>query len=358
MHTLYKHYFFRIFLVLIVWCTILFQWAATPVFGAGTIENTEITSGMSLKPYPLSVDSGYLHIHIEMVLSGRMLNTRGSLILIPELSTKDSVIDLPQVILAGRRSKNIFYRNRYLGNPRPEERPYRIIRAHRSNVRFCHYLVKVPYQSWMASAKLYVREITSLYGDDKRSLRYALPTVRESFPTEPEDSFLDNTFDPETINAPYFQPRASRLPWPTEAEDIYWKEVASRDKKSPEKSSAKDSLIPPYLLLNEIYGLLTIWEKQSPEHCSDLLRQALRYYPHDPLLRINASAYALEAGEIVRANTLLEGLENIAAARNNQGVVALLDRQYTTARRCFVSALQDNAEARYNLEQLITSQGE
>lgn len=110
--------------------------------------------------------------------------------------------------------------------------------------------------------------------------------------------------------------------------------------KSPDQLSQREMY-----LLAESYGV-------GSRDFEDLVELALRYYPDDPVARLNASSVMIGRGDLNTARRLLSGL-NSGGALNNLGVISLLQGDLAEAEELLGRALSAGvSEASVNLEEL------
>lgn len=114
---------------------------------------------------------------------------------------------------------------------------------------------------------------------------------------------------------------------------------------------------PALLSLNELFLIANSYEKGSPGF-REAFDIAARLYPDNPVAIINAAAAALESGELQTARKFLGKVKNNDKARNNLGVLYLLDGEYDKAGECFrIAQSLGIPQAEHNLKGLEKKAG-
>lgn len=105
-------------------------------------------------PEKVEVESDSLRLSLTMDLDSVHVTTGSSWIFTPYLKSGDKYLELPEVVVTGRRRAHFDRRERALSSQK-ESVPYRVIidDRHRSS-RPLSYEISVPYASWMNNASL------------------------------------------------------------------------------------------------------------------------------------------------------------------------------------------------------------
>ncbi|MFV0586686.1 DUF3868 domain-containing protein, partial [Bacteroides reticulotermitis] len=109
-----------------------------------------------------------LHVGYQLQLPSQSVESGQGLHIVPMIQAGDSVLRLPQMTVLGENKHKVlkrYHNNRKLGNSysslTPNDLPY-------------HYHVRVPYQLWMDSARVCVRQEVSGYRGNKVVTEYQL----------------------------------------------------------------------------------------------------------------------------------------------------------------------------------------
>lgn len=105
---------------------------------------------------------------------------------------------------------------------------------------------------------------------------------------------------------------------------------------------------PEMLTLRDFHMLGAKLAQDSPDY-GKLVQEAVKYYPEDAVMRINASSVALRNGKYAEASRLLLPVSDDPRAMNNLGIASALSGDYERADMYFGQASQNgNADAEYN----------
>jgi outer membrane protein OmpA-like peptidoglycan-associated protein len=110
---------------------------------------------------------------------------------------------------------------------------------------------------------------------------------------------------------------------------------------------------PQQLSLNEMFLVANSYPEGSKEFMS-VFEIAVRIFPNDPVANLNAAASALLVKDLVKAERYLQKAKrNTPAYYNNLGVLSMMQKNYTRAKKLFKHAADENLSvARMNIEEL------
>ena len=112
---------------------------------------------------------------------------------------------------------------------------------------------------------------------------------------------------------------------------------------------------PQQLSLLEMYLVAQTMEAGSPEF-NEVFDIAVRMFPEDPTANLNAACADLQKGDIASAEKHLEKAGNSAEALNARGALAVLKKDYQSARRLFLeAAAAGSADAKANAERIANT---
>lgn len=112
---------------------------------------------------------------------------------------------------------------------------------------------------------------------------------------------------------------------------------------------------PQQLSLLEMYLVAQTMEAGSPEF-NEVFDIAVRMFPADPTANLNAACADLQKGDIASAEKHLEKAGNSAEALNARGALAVLKKDYQSARRLFLeAAAAGSADAKANAERIANT---
>lgn len=112
---------------------------------------------------------------------------------------------------------------------------------------------------------------------------------------------------------------------------------------------------PQQLSLLEMYLVAQTMEAGSPEF-NEVFDIAVRMFPADPTANLNAACADLQKGDIASAEKHLEKAGNSAEALNARGALAVLKKDYQSARRLFLEAAAAGSEdAKANAERIANT---
>ena len=112
---------------------------------------------------------------------------------------------------------------------------------------------------------------------------------------------------------------------------------------------------PQQLSLLEMYLVAQTMEAGSPEF-NEVFDIAVRMFPADPTANLNAACADLQKGDMASAEKRLEKAGNSAEALNARGALAVLKKDYQSARRLFLEAAAAGSEdAKANAERIANT---
>lgn len=110
---------------------------------------------------------------------------------------------------------------------------------------------------------------------------------------------------------------------------------------------------PQKLSLNEMYTVANSYEKGSKDY-NEVFDVAVKMFPNDELANLNAAYTAIDRGDTVSAEQYLKKAGSSPQADNAKGAVAVLKKDYPTAKSYFQKAADAGlAEAKTNLQELL-----
>lgn len=110
---------------------------------------------------------------------------------------------------------------------------------------------------------------------------------------------------------------------------------------------------PQKLSLNEMYMVANSYEKGSKDY-NELFDVAVKMFPNDELANLNAAYTAIDRGDTVSAEQYLKKAGSSPQTDNALGAVAVLKKDYSTAKSYFQKAADAGlAEAKTNLQELL-----
>ena len=104
-----------------------------------------------------------------------------------------------------------------------------------------------------------------------------------------------------------------------------------------------------------MYLVAQTMEAGSPEF-NEVFDIAVRMFPADPTANLNAACADLQKGDMASAEKHLEKAGNSAEALNARGALAVLKKDYQSARRLFLEAAAAGSEdAKANAERIANT---
>lgn len=140
------------------------------LFGVSMLR-AQIVGDVSVVRKVLCLREGKLHMELDIRVSRNAVTRSQSWAIVPELSTADrrSVKLFPHVQIDGPYARHMRKRRRVLtGEYWAERQPYMTVNANRKTDQVVFYVMDVPYEAWMASATLVVRQVQTSPGDKRR----------------------------------------------------------------------------------------------------------------------------------------------------------------------------------------------
>lgn len=110
---------------------------------------------------------------------------------------------------------------------------------------------------------------------------------------------------------------------------------------------------PQKLSLKEMYAVANSYEKGSKEY-NEVFDIAVKMFPEEELANLNAANTAMNRGDKVSAEKYLKKAGNSPEADNAKGALAVLKKDYKTAKSYFEKASEKGLEeAKVNLKELL-----
>lgn len=122
-----------------------------------------------VKGESFSVQDNRLHVDLSIDARSLRIPSVDALILIPELRGGGRSVELPRMVLNGKKRHKIFLREDALGITSYEGEIYSILRPDVTPA-LINYAVAIPYEGWMESASLYMRQETCGCPGEKKVL--------------------------------------------------------------------------------------------------------------------------------------------------------------------------------------------
>jgi outer membrane protein OmpA-like peptidoglycan-associated protein len=139
-------------------------------------QQKEYTGEIYVTLQSLQQEEDSVYVKLSFDISGVNVDSRRSISLVPALVGADNRLDLPEVVVKGRKNYNVYQREIALMSNRQKavyalKAPYAVIPGFKSKKsRTIDYDVTVKYSSWMADAKLDMYEDLCGCGNPARRL--------------------------------------------------------------------------------------------------------------------------------------------------------------------------------------------
>lgn len=131
---------------------VAFMLLVVPMVGAQTLYNGDI----KIKQNQIEQIGNQVVIDMDMTISGDIVDRYRTLIVTPIIKSSNKCVVLPDVMINGRSRQLVYNQAIKMGYfPTP---PYAVVLAN-GQATTVNYKVTVPYQEWMADAKVMLREI-------------------------------------------------------------------------------------------------------------------------------------------------------------------------------------------------------
>jgi tetratricopeptide (TPR) repeat protein len=121
-------------------------------------QNNNVKDHISIKKNYINIDkSGNVLINIDILLNGVEVSSNRQLVLTPIIREGDNRIELPPVVVNGKKRANLYKRSLALGGK--SDNTYSVIKASKKKVfTDISYKTSIPYESWMKKASVYMIE--------------------------------------------------------------------------------------------------------------------------------------------------------------------------------------------------------
>lgn len=138
----------------------LILWTGQLMNAATELEDKKV----NVKVNSAKQEADSLIIDLDIMTEGKCIKSNNSLTLTPILVMKHTLLELPEVMIKGRRNYKAFQRQLSLMSPTRkalynESAPYVVIRGYKkSEANNINYRVALPYATWMNGAQLMLKE--------------------------------------------------------------------------------------------------------------------------------------------------------------------------------------------------------
>jgi len=110
---------------------------------------------ITANPIRLEQKGEFLHVDMDVILDRVKVNSPRAVEVIPQLTALDQSLTLPRVSVKGRNNYKVYERMMLLkGKDKQQQEIYRIRKAYRRTNDTIPYRFIIPYENWMADAKL------------------------------------------------------------------------------------------------------------------------------------------------------------------------------------------------------------
>lgn len=139
-------------------------------------QQKEYSGQMHVTPQAFEQRGDSLYIKMKFDISGVNVDSRRSISLIPSLVTSSNRLDLPAVMVKGRRNYRVYKRGMSLMSKREkefylEEAPYAVMKGYKAtDAKSMIYSQAIKYEPWMAKAKLDMYEDLCGCGNSPRRM--------------------------------------------------------------------------------------------------------------------------------------------------------------------------------------------
>lgn len=147
--------------------------------GSGAFAQSSHLQGIEVENQKVSAKAGKLDVAMDILLDGVELKSNDKIILTPVLksNTEETALELPVVIVAGKKRNKILKREQKLHNfNEPESGLQSIVRYNQDEAQQIAYSAEIPLAQWMRDASLSLKEERSGCADcnkDNNSLLLA-----------------------------------------------------------------------------------------------------------------------------------------------------------------------------------------
>ena len=135
--------------------------AACALAISGTFAQSRYINNVKFENQTGVKEGGQVSVYMDILLDALKINTNDMLILTPVITSNESSesMELPPVFVTGKRRGKVLERNIVLGNaPDFDPAPQATVTRKNKSAQVVNYSAAVPFENWMSSASLTVKE--------------------------------------------------------------------------------------------------------------------------------------------------------------------------------------------------------
>lgn len=293
-------------------------------------------------------------VSFKMAVNVSDLDSKNHIRLIPILTNSTRNVELPVLLLNGKKTQNIYIRNQALskrkGIKATDMPVYAAFAVDRTGNHSVDYRFSLPTEDWMSQAKLIIRKE---YMNDKggKTLSETIPVSTKSINVltpqsgfQLSESVSISTDFPKPVHTASLNEKTYKGSFLSPESDATDERNQKELNFSLEEARVIADVNPQMLSLRELYTV-ALSHKNNPTQFYKIIDISVKIYPASPIANLNAAAAAIEQGDVQAAGRYLQiASHETVAYKNCRGAYELMCNNIYEGIRLLKSAQAEGSE--------------